>query len=220
MGEIEPILDAIRTGDSGRVKAALAADVASAQARTEDGLSALMLALYNGHEDIARLLADTGITLDIFEAAAMGHMTRVTRLLKEQPDVVNAYAPDGFTPLGLASFFGRQTTVKILLERGADVHQASRNPLKAQPLHSAAANRHIAIAEMLLKAGADPNAPEQEGFTPLHAAAQNGQLEMVNLLLAHGANPGLTADHGKTAKETAVEAGFTAIAERLRRARL
>ena len=45
------------------------------------------------------------------------------------------------------------------------------------PLHSAVANRNVAIARMLVEHGADVNAAQQDDFTPLMEAAQNGDLE-------------------------------------------
>ncbi|MFC3918361.1 ankyrin repeat domain-containing protein [Deinococcus metalli] len=79
---------------------------------------------------------------------------------------MNAVSPDGFTPLGLASFFGRAEAAQVLLEAGADVHAVSRNPMQVQPLHSAVAGNHEALARVLVAAGADVNAEQADGFTP------------------------------------------------------
>jgi len=38
---------------------------------------------------------------------------------------LNAVSSDGFSPLGLASFFGHADTVKLLLDRGADTKGAA-----------------------------------------------------------------------------------------------
>lgn len=76
-----------------------------------------------------------------------------------------------------------------LVEKGADVSAVSRNGQGIQPLHAAAAGDHLAIARLLLAAGADANAPQPDGFRPLDAARQNENAELVELLLAHRANP-------------------------------
>ena len=77
--------------------------------------------------------------LDVFEAAAVGRTERLRELLDDDPALANAWAEDGFQPLGLASFFGHVDAARLLVERGAEVNSASRNDFKVMPLHSAAA---------------------------------------------------------------------------------
>ena len=52
----------------------------------------------------------------------------------------------------------------------------------------AACSGHVAVAEMLIAAGAEVNLANNYGMTPLHWAARNGHLEVVQLLLRHGAD--------------------------------
>jgi ankyrin repeat protein len=126
----------------------------------------------------------------VFEAAALGRVDRLRRLLAEEPGRARSWTPDGFTALHLAAFFGPPEAVQALLDAGADPHAVAANPMKVQPLHSAAAARNLEASRMLLEAGADPNAAQQEGFRPLDAATQNGDDALRELLLAHGADPG------------------------------
>ncbi|WP_280462002.1 ankyrin repeat domain-containing protein [Nocardia carnea] len=49
--------------------------------------------------------------------------------------------------------------------------------------------RDPAALEALLKDGASPEEPNEEGTTPLYQAAVNGCADLVRLLLAHGADP-------------------------------
>ena len=80
------------------------------------------------------------------------------------------------------------------------------------PIHAAAAGNHIAVVRLLLDAGADPNATQQDEFRPLHSAAQNGNLELVRLLLDHKADPALTNATGQTPAEVARAADHDDIA--------
>ena len=134
--------------------------------------------------------------MDIFEAAALGKSGRVINLLNEKPDLDSAYTPDGFTHLGLVAFFSNPDIVEVLLEHGARASQPSANVTHVQPLHSAAASQQLAIAEMLINAGAVVNARQQHDFTPLHAAAANGQHAMVYLLLKWDADLTAATENG------------------------
>ncbi len=198
---------AIKQGDLTAVKSSLIKDPLLAGSHDEGGASAVLTAIYYGQPDIADLLIEHGAPLDLFEAAAVGRLDKVRALLDETPSLINAWAPDGFQPLGLACFFGHTAIVELLLSRGAEVNLPSRNGLKVQPLNSAVAGQHLQIARLLLDRGADPNARQGEDFTPLHGAAQNGQVDMIRLLLAHGADPRARSANGKTPYVLAVESG-------------
>jgi ankyrin repeat protein len=157
-------------------------------------MSELLEAIYRGDQARADELLASDPELDVFEAAAVGNTERLRELLDEDPPLANAWARDGFQPLGLASFFGQTAAVRLLLERGAEVNSASRNEMQVMPLHSAAATgdaeARYEIAKLLLEHGADPNARQQDDFTPLMAADQTGDERLRELLIEHGAeNP-------------------------------
>lgn len=211
--------DAVGIGDVGTVDERLRNDASLASARNASGISALLWAYYNGQPRVAELLLASGVQLDIFEAAAAGDLARSRVLLAHDPSLVDACSPDGFSPLGLAAFFGRPEVLKLLLNEGADPNAPSRNAMKVTPLHSAAANREPALSlrmvETLLRAGANPNVQQHGGWTPLQQAAAHGHAGMVELLLSHGADPAMKSDDGSTASDKAKEAGFVEVAERL-----
>ena len=198
--------DAIRQGNRYEVERQLIVDPSLTLTR-ENGLSPIMVAAYYSQREIASFLADKTVVLTIFEASATGKINRVIRLLAHDPELVNAYAEDGFQPLGLACFFGHYDTAEYLAKAGALLNSQSHNDLKAAPLHSAAAGMYSKIAKMLLDLGADPNLREQGGFTPLHVAAQNDDAETIRLLLLGGADLTLKNDDGKTALDLAMDAG-------------
>lgn len=188
------IFESIRAGDIEAVRAAVGDDPSLASARDDTGLSALRAALYVHKQDIADVLLEAGPELDVFDAAAAGDVERLTELLDGDPELVGAWSEDGFNPLHLAAFFDRGKTVRLLLDRGADVGAVARNDMKVQPLHSAVAANSREIVAALLTAGADPNARQQGGFTPLMAAEQHEEEgEMVRLLMDHGAEESATA---------------------------
>ena len=199
MTHAEEFFEAIKTGDRARVEQMLGVEPDLARATTSVGLSVVLLAAYYQEPAIAALLAGERDDLTIFEAAAVGRERRVATLLDAEPTLLDAVADDGFTPLGLASFFGQPEVVDLLLARGANVNLASQNAMRVAPLHSAVAQRRLDIARRLIAHGADVNAVQADDFTPLHGAAQNGQAEMVALLLQHGADANARQGDGQTA---------------------
>ena len=198
--------DAIRRGDRNEVERHLTADPSLVHTQ-ENGLSPILVAAYHGQKDLASFLADKKIGLTIFEASATGKINHIIRLLARDPQLVNAYAEDGFQPLGLACYFGHYDSAEYLARAGAPLNSPARNELRATPLHSAAAGGHTRIVKLLLQLGADPNVREQGGFTPLHAAAQNDDVDTVRILLLGGADLTLKSQDGKTALDIAMDAG-------------
>ena len=154
-------------------------------------MSELLQAIYRGDRARADELLAGDPELDVFEAAAVGRTERLRELLDDDPSLANAWAEDGFQPLGLASFFAHVQAAKLLLERGAEVNSASRNDFEVMPLHSAAATGYSEVryelAKLLLEHGADPNARQQDEFTPLMAADQHEDARLRALLVEHGA---------------------------------
>jgi ankyrin repeat protein len=69
MGESE-FMEAVKAGESDRVRSLIQADPGLAQARDRKGVSAVLRAVYQGHGDLAEELAGQAGDLDLFEAAA------------------------------------------------------------------------------------------------------------------------------------------------------
>jgi len=193
------LFDAIRRGDAAHVRALVATDRGIVNRRNERGHSPVLIAQYHHQQDVVAVLLAAGPDLDIFDATSVGATARVAELLDRDPVLATAYSGDGFYPLGLAAFFGHLETARLLLARGADVKQVSRNPMKVQALHSALAGNHREVARALLEAGAPVNAGQQEGWTPLMEAVLHDDVEIAKMLLARGADPKAQNDAGKSA---------------------
>jgi len=151
-----------------------------------------MEALYRGDRDEAERLRETA-ELDVFEAAALGDVERLRAIVDEDGDAARAWSADGFTALHYAAYFDGPEAARVLVEHGADVEAVSTNEEfapEARPLHSAVAAGRGDVVEVLLHAGADPNARQHGGFTPLMAAEQAGNLELAEVLIRHGAAAG------------------------------
>jgi ankyrin repeat protein len=71
-------------------------------------------------------------------------------------------------------------------------------------LFDAVVNRDITAAKVAIKAGADVNKQDENGWTPLRKAARAGDMEMVSLLLDNGGN---VTDNDKVVVLTAASWG-------------
>ncbi len=208
-------LDSIRKGDLERLKRALQADSALAAGRDEQGVSLLLQALYHRQPEMVEAMLAHRDELDLFEAAALGHVEALTHALGPDPAAIDGFSPDGFTALHLACFFGNEKSVALLLERGAALGTMARNPLGVLPLSSAVAGGNVGVVRRLLEAGADVESRQAGGFTPLLAAAAGGKRAMVELVLAHGGDRAARSDDGRSAADLARERGHAEIAELL-----
>jgi ankyrin repeat protein len=166
---------------------------------SQGGLTALLLAVREGHTAVVRALLDGGANIN-------------------QPTPA-----DKTSPLLLACINGHYDLAKLLLERGADVNAASdagATPLYAiinkewapssrtpQPTYNLQqTTTYLELMEILLKAHANPNARlnrslwyttynrdnlhvDFKGATPFWRAAYATDVPAMKLLFAHGADP-------------------------------
>lgn len=159
---------------------------------------------------IARMLLQAGASPNAIHAAAAGNATDIAALLLESGADPNS-ADDsisgelGRTPLMDAASHGNVQIVKALLARDANVANRT-NAAQRQALHCAVDPQatlpicspnpwrtpeacRVDVVRALLKAGADPNAPDYHGRRPLHDAVAAGGVELVRVLLEAGADP-------------------------------
>jgi len=214
--DIAQLEEQIEAGNLNAVKEILVQHPQLANSFTTHKISPLLLACYYKKQEIANLIAEFVDDLTLFEACAVGKFDAATLLIFQKPDSINQFSEDGFTPLGLACYFGHEELARFLVLKGADVNLASKNGFNVFPIHSAVAANNINITKMLLDAGAYPNVCQKAGLAPLHTAAQLGNIELIILLLEHGAEVSLRMEGGKLPADLAAEKGFHEIAEILR----
>ena len=203
----------IETGNASALNDLLQAQPTLAVKQTSSKVSPLMLTCYYKKPELAVIILKHVPEISIFEACAVGKFDEVAHLIYLNPEVVHEFSGDGFTPLGLAAYFGNEDITRYLLLKDADPNVPSNNGFNVFPLHSAVAADHTMIAKMLLEAGAKVNVAQMSGVTPLHSAAQNGNIELLIVLLEAGALVNARMEGGKTPAQLAAEKGFTDIAK-------
>ena len=213
----QQFLKYIQRGATVEVADAVAADPSLLAWRDVQGVSALMWAIYSGQVLVRDFLlverARTGVALDAFEAAAVGDVESLAKAIDATSGIVHEQSGDGWTALHLAAAFGTPEAVQLLLDRGAPVDAVSTNAQKNQPLHAALAlGRNPETIQILLKAGADPNARQTGGYTAIFSAAAANRRDLVELLVAHGADPAILNDFGQSAAGFARERSHVELA--------
>ena len=134
----------------------------NARAKNGHGWTALLMACFQGSEDVVRVLISSPLL-----------------------DVNLTNANDNATPLEIACGSGFEAVVSILLShKDIQVNKASARQLT--PLSTACFNGHEGIVSKLLNhRDIDVNKADSLMHTPLEIACVGGHLEVVKLLLGH-----------------------------------
>jgi uncharacterized protein len=214
--QADEFLEAIRKSDNPKILQLLKTQPSLADTREPSGVSAIFLALYRGNKQAAQEIASRRSSLDIFEAAALGSVRNLKRLLDQDKSLVLSYSLDGFTALALAAYLGQRESAEYLIDKGADLNALAKNATGYTALTGAVSQNHNDIARLLVTRGANVNHGYEGGFTPLMHAAYAGNLELVSLLLEHGADPNAKNAEGKTPLTFAREKGHAKLAEMLK----
>ena len=205
------VFDAVRRNDLAALKTALP-DAASASG--PDGASLLMYAAYVGNTEAVTLIRGALPTLSPHEAIILGDLPALDSAL-DTGWTPATLSPDGFPPLALAVFFRQPAIFERLLPLTPDVDARATNPQQVAAIHAAIAVRNHAALEQLLRAGAAPDLPQQNGITPLQAAARHGDTVACALLVLFGASVALPDDSGQSPIEHAEAGGHDWLARLL-----
>ena len=102
-------------------------------------------------------------------------------LLDQGAEIETRHAASQGTSLHYSAFGGHVGTMKMLLDRGANIEAKGMNNLT--PLHLTAGEGHVHAARLLLDRRANIEAKDVDQDTPLHLACRFGHMEVITLLV-------------------------------------
>ena len=206
MNNTATILQAARDGDKPVVERLLTADPRLVRARDEYLKTPLHWAAEHDRLDVAQLLLDSGADLEATTSwGATALDWAATMGSKKVADLLLAHGAKGMN-LTVAASLGQLNLVRQFLDSGAplaslaklapaelDDHWVAdsaymKGDVISHVFYCACRNGETAVAELLLKRGADVDAKGVFGGTGLHWAAINGHKDTVEFLVAHGAD--------------------------------
>ncbi|HTW64376.1 MAG TPA: ankyrin repeat domain-containing protein [Bryobacteraceae bacterium] len=194
---VTPLYLACVNGNAPMIEKLLSAG-ADANSTTSEGETALMTAARSGNAEAAKVLIEHGADVNAKEQ------------WREQ------------TPLMWAVAECHPEVAQELIAHGADVNaqqvtwhwerQVTKEPREKwmplgglTPLHFAARQGCLAGAQVLVKAGAQMNATNPNGFSPLLLAIINAHYDVAAYLIDQGADPNITDETGRTPLYAAVD---------------
>ncbi|XP_064176792.1 fibronectin type 3 and ankyrin repeat domains 1 protein isoform X2 [Anguilla rostrata] len=146
--------------------------------KTSSGKDSLMLACFHGHLDIVKYLKECGASWTSRDRA-------------------------GCTPLHWAADGGQLAVITHLLEDGCEVDVKDGVSHWTPLMRVSAVSGNVAVASLLIWAGADVNARDKDGKTPLMVAVLNNHEQLVQLLLEKGADHHVKNEFGSGVAEMA-----------------
>jgi len=159
-------------------------------------------------------------------ASEEGQTETVAKLLGEEGVDLEATDHLGRTAVMLAAQAGHAASVKLLLDKGAQLETLSKpdkkhnnkgekKDLNGTALFLATAMGHVEVVNVLLEKGANVEAPNVHKVTALMVAAKKGHIDIATTLLNKGAAINAQDKNGKTALMFACKKGDTSFVKAL-----
>ncbi|KAF9869764.1 hypothetical protein CkaCkLH20_12807 [Colletotrichum karsti] len=189
--------------------------------------NALQAAVHYGNSEIVQLLLNKGADVNArhrkgatnaLEEAVSHNKQDIVQMLLDNGADVNAVGGEKGTALLIACLRGNETTVRMLLNKDANVNLQDHAPSETitaavqaklrngckNPLQVAVSRGEKQIVQMLLSKGADVNIQSSEDKNALQLAISNGHDEIAELLLSHGADINAQDSEGSNVLQLAI----------------
>ena len=239
LGGLSPLLFAARDGCLGCAQALVEAE-ANIQVQDPHGVSAPVMAIINGHFDVAAYLLDKGANPNLaddtgrtalFSAVDFNTVPQSNRpappsIIENEVSALKLIAKLLEKGANVNAQLLKQQPYRVKLDRGDDTMLTTG----ATPLLRAAKAADIPAMKLLLAAKADVNLATRAGITPLLAAAGSGSkeedttgrfkteeeaIQAIELLIAAGAGINHATGAGQTALHASAQWGWEKVVQYL-----
>ena len=199
----QEIIEVSKSGDLNKVRELTVLNPQVVNSKDENGRTPLIWACLNDKAEVVRFLADNGADVNIPDMAGIsplfysiwyGHNYETDETLVNHGADVNFTR--GKSVLFFAAQQGKEKTVKLLINRGADLNRI--NSVGKTPLYIAVEYNRPEIVKILLENKADVRVKDNFGRSPLHQAAIEGYLSVTELLVSAGMDINEKDNLGKT----------------------
>ena len=183
---------------------------ADVNAVSENGISALMYAVQQGHLLAVKTLVANGAKIDYqpygdvsaLSTAVINNKIDIVDYLLFKSAKVNIKDDRNITPLMYAAAYGYYNITQLLIKYKADVNlkdQYGNDALMLSLLYN-----HAEIFDYLIESGANINSKDNRGFSSMHVAAQNGMVYYIKLLNYYGADISLKNNYDCNALDVSI----------------
>lgn len=167
----------------------------------------------NDHKaEMRRAISKSSAVLAIATKANFKH---IVEMLVDAGVDINWQDKTGETALHVAARFGHDECARVLLKGTAEQKadpELTEHTFAWTPLHIAAVDGHLPVAQLLVEHGVDVGKADSSGWTAKEHAALRGHLAIAELLARHSKEGDDTSNHTSDDERSSVESGAHEIA--------
>lgn len=198
MKKVEKVLCAIKNGDTNLVCFYMGFDVSEFNSDKNNYIKVPKNGIVIENKCHPLCSCENCESLDVESSCKLSE----TKTGKSKSLSVNICDSEGFTPLHVASKYGKLDLVQGFISKGALLNAQTLSQLWT-PLILACMSQKLEVAKELLKAGCNVDMQDCQLNTALHVACETGNSKLVELLLKYEPDVNLRNIYSKTALQVA-----------------